>query len=301
MAVSADVIEEKAITVIPQTSVTISQKDLDIYREHFCKDATPAEWTIFKQKCALYGLNPMLNEIHLVARWYQGKQVYSAQVSITGLITLAERTGRYEGTSKAVYYDEELNQYPVWPISKGPYPYAVSIGVYKQGHREPYVATLCFHERAAYKKDSALMPQWKSQGIHMLVKCCLAAALRWEFAEACSGVYIHEEMHMADANAETIRVIPDAAESKNEALRETANRTAEENAAMRQQDLANIAKVCDEEFGSQKGPRVYSQARAYAIEKLNLGDVPDDLLPRNAVELMWSAVNNVIARKAKAS
>lgn len=225
--------ENRALVVTERPEVMIAQKDLDLYRQHFCPDAPTNEWVIFQQKCMLLGLNPMLNEVYLVGRNTKTKdqygkekwsKAYATQVSITGLISLAERTQRYEGHTAAEYYDVDLNAYSIWPLSKGDYPYAIRIGVYKKGWREASYAIVYFHERAQYYGDK-LSGQWKAQGIHMLLKCALAAALRWAFQETCGGVYIHEEMGMADAEHGVASIVPSVNPNDpqvNEALRETA-------------------------------------------------------------------------------
>lgn len=252
-------VEENAVVVAQRPEIVIAQKDLDMYRKHFCPEAPDDEWQIFVQKCYLLGLNPMLNEVYLVGRNTRvkdrnGKDVwvkkYATQVSITGLISLAERTHRYEGHTAPEYFDQELNSYPVWPLSKGQHPYAIRIGVYKKGWREPSTVVVYFHERAQYfnKERGELTQQWQTQGIHMHLKCTLAAALRWAFQETCGGVYIHEEMGTADTEGVVSSIVPNVTvtESTNEALKETANRmNAQEEAKVTEQQLSSIHKLCE--------------------------------------------------------
>lgn len=209
---------ERAVVLASQ-QVQISDRDLNLYREHFCKDAPTNEWAIFVQKCALYGLNPMLNEIYLVGRNAKEKirgteqwvKKFTTQVSITGIIALAERTGKYEGHTTPEYFDEDGNKYEIWSTKHGKHPYAIRIGVYKRGQREAPLITTYFHERAQYTgkdENRKLTTMWESQGIHMLLKCALAAAVRWQFSESCSGIYIHEEMQAADASTPPVSILP---------------------------------------------------------------------------------------------
>lgn len=200
--------EERALVPVRYQSLEISQKDLDMYKKHFCEGVSDQEWEIFIQKCCLYGLNPMLNEIFLVGRntkkkiqengrWIEKYEMhYSTQVALTGLINLARRTGEYEGYSMPEYFDCDMNKYEIWSTKLGPYPYAIRIGAFRRGNRQATLIPTYFHERAQYvdKEKTRLTFQWQQQGIHMHLKCAIAAAVRWEFTEVCGGIYIHEEM-----------------------------------------------------------------------------------------------------------
>lgn len=231
---------ERAIVLASQ-QVQVSERDLNMYREHFCKDAPPNEWAIFVQKCALYGLNPMLNEIYLVGRNAKEKikgvdqwvKKFTTQVSITGIIALAERTGKYEGHTTPEYFDEDGNKYEIWSTKHGKHPYAIRIGVYKRGQREAPLITTYFHERAQYTgkdENRKLATMWESQGIHMLLKCALAAAVRWQFSEACSGIYIHEEMQSADASTPPVSILPHTVVEVPDGLQPTAQAVQHQNA-----------------------------------------------------------------------
>lgn len=211
--------EERALIPVRYQPLEISQKDLDMYKNHFCMGVSDEDWQIFIQKCGLYGLNPMLNEIFLVGRNTKKKykengcwvekyvMTYTTQVALTGLINLARRTKEYEGYSTPEYFDQDMNQYQIWSTKLGPYPYAIRVGAFRRGNRQAALIPTYFHERAQYfdKEKTQLTYQWQQQGIHMHLKCAVAAAVRWEFTEVCGGIYIHEEMPAIDP---TTHVVP---------------------------------------------------------------------------------------------
>jgi hypothetical protein len=203
------------------------EQDLELYRKHYAPNCPPDEWLIFLKKCYHWGLNPLRDEIHIVGR--QSKRgdkfvtVWTAQVSITGLIRKAEETGRYRGHTEAQYYDKDGNLSPIWLTKNGPHPYGCRVGIRKEGYPEPAYYSVAFAERAQYRdrERTQLINQWATQGAWMLFKCTLAAALRWEFQEACGGLYIAEEMNNADLDAARIIVIPEESEQADEAMQHT--------------------------------------------------------------------------------
>lgn len=369
----AQVYDGERAAIIASQQVQVSERDMNMYRQHFCKDAPDHEWSIFVQKCTLYGLNPMLNEIYLVGRntkegdkWVKK---FATQVSITGLISLAERTNKYEGHTTPEYFDEDGNKYEIWSTKHGKHPYAIRIGVYKRGQREAPLITTYFHERAQYRNKSTkeLTQMWEAQGIHMLLKCALAAATRWQFSESCSGVYIHEEMQAADTDTPPVSIMPNPTivESVPDGLHPTvqaardgrklidvtqpatdtqirtihtlcqkldkpvpaeqmtlasaketidaltkeyrekpkATQAPVKPVEQRQSDvklqaLGKIAQRCKEVFGEEKGPVAYRNIRAHVVKTLELGDVPDEWMPDEALTQMWNTLNTQINKQS---
>lgn len=203
-------------------------QELDIFRKHFAPATTTNdEWSIFLETCRTYRLSPMRKQIYLVSRYDSQKKrnVATPQISIGGLRALALRTSEFEGTTEPEWGDEEGNWYKLWPKSKGLYPYAARIGVYRRGFRAPVWGVAYFHELAQKTKEGNLTRFWATMGLHMIAKCALADALRGAFEEEVGGLYLHEEMNQADADGAVVSVIPvvdqDDPET-NEALKETA-------------------------------------------------------------------------------
>lgn len=206
-------------------------EELDIFKKHFAPLNTPPdEWEIFKQKCRTYRLSPMRGQMCLVGRWDSsaGKTVYTPQITIGGLRSIALRTGQFEGTTEPEWGDGEGNWYKLWPQRLGKHPYAARIGVYRTGFRAPVWGVAYFDEKAQYKSQKSgggLTHFWEKMGKLMIAKCALADALRGAFEEECGGLYLHEEMLQADSEKPVITIIPEVeSNEENEALKQTASR-----------------------------------------------------------------------------
>jgi phage recombination protein Bet len=202
-----------------QNTVTrqASDEQLDIYRRNFAPKSTPEEWGIFVQTCKAYGLNPLRREIYLVSRWSKESGGYKAtpQVSIGGLLAMADATGQFKGLTRPIYIDEEGNEYKRWLTRKGktPYPYAIEIGVYRAGFVEPVTVVCYFHEVAQTTKENKLTQFWERMGIHMHEKCAIAKGLRLTFSQL-SGIYIDDEMKVADMEAARVNITPEPEPTK---------------------------------------------------------------------------------------
>ncbi len=210
---------------INETALTVwepDQKEFDIYRKHYAPaDTSQVEWDIFLETCRTYRVSPLRRQIYIVSRWDSVKKrmVNLPQVSIGTLRLMALRTHEFEGTTEPEWGDEDGNWHKLWPKKLGAYPYAD-----RKGFRTPKWGVAYFHEMAQKKKDGSYTKFWLEMGIHMILKCAEADALRGAFEEECGGVYLHEEMNQADSDAPTISIIPEPVEDDNEALRETASR-----------------------------------------------------------------------------
>jgi phage recombination protein Bet len=157
-----------------------------------------ADLDFFLIQCARTGLDPITKQIYAIPAG-QGK--INIMASIDGLRLIAERSGAYEGQTKAEWCDKEGNWSDVW-IKEGT-PKAARVGVYKKGFREPLVATAMFDEYAQkqqyddkYGKYKAgdLGHMWKKMPALMIAKVAEALALRKAFPNEMSGIYATEEI-----------------------------------------------------------------------------------------------------------
>ncbi len=249
-------------------------QEMDIYRRHFAPPSTTdTEWEIFLEVCRTYRVSPLRKQIYLIGRWDNAKKrmINTPQISIGGLRGMALDTGQFEGTTEPQWGDEEGNWYSLWPKRLGTHPYAARIGVYRRGFRAPVWGVAYFDEMAQTTgkgDDKRLTQFWETKGRLMILKCAEAAGLRAAFEERCGGLYIHEEMNQADAEAMSITIIPEVGSSENEALQDTAKHVSSV------PTLDDLKKLCDEVMGSGK----WASVRARIIKAEEVGDIPDELL-----------------------
>ena len=199
-------------------------QEMDIYRKHYAPpETTQDEWNIFLEVCKTYRISPLRKQIYLIGRYDPGKgrTIHTPQVSIGTLRLLALRSREFEGTTEPEWGDEEGHYHTLWPKRLGASPYAARIGVYRKGFRVPKWGVAYFHELAQRKTNGELTKFWNTMGIHMILKCAEADALRGAFEEDCGGIYLHEEMNQADIDARVISIIPEDGPEENEALHET--------------------------------------------------------------------------------
>lgn len=129
---------------------------------------------------------------------HTGKTKYTVIIGIEGLVTIAENTGQYGGTTKPEFeYDEQGNLK------------SCTVGVHKVVKGVPVVSyqTVEFDEYYAPVKGGK-DTLWKSKPKTMLKKVAHAHALRATFS-ACAGMYVEEEM---DRDVIDVEATPDIKE-----------------------------------------------------------------------------------------
>lgn len=128
-----------------------------------------------------------------------GDVTWQVIIGIEGLVTIAENTGTYGGTTKPDYeFDEEDK------------PVNCTVGVHKVVHGVPLISyqTVYFSEYA--KTGTSNRPSmWETKPLTMLKKVAHAHALRATFS-ACAGLYIEEEIQKGEEDY--IEAAPDVLE-----------------------------------------------------------------------------------------
>lgn len=140
----------------------------------------------FAIQCKRTGLDPITRQIYALP--IGGKLTIMA--SIDGLRLIAERSGKYEGQTPAMWCGEDGKWLDVWLDSKPPK--ACKVGVYKNGFREALFATALFSE---YVTTSG--PMWKKMPALMISKVAESLALRKAFPNEMSGIYSDTELDQA--------------------------------------------------------------------------------------------------------
>lgn len=166
-------------------------------RQMFCPDATDIELAYFAQLCNDLQLDPRRGEIHLVSRYDSKIKANRAtpQVSLAGMLALAERSGEYLGHTPYEWCGPDGEWRQVW-LEKEP-PAAARVGVHRKGYPEPVWGIARWSSYAVTKKDGTVTQMWGKFPDRMLAKCALAQALRETFPRGLNGAYEETELQQA--------------------------------------------------------------------------------------------------------
>lgn len=168
-------------------------EQVKLLRETIAKGLNEGELQFFLQVCLRTGLDPFARQICPVMRWNEkaGKNTMSIQVQVDGLRLLAQRTGEYGGSDKALY-DEGLTLYQHIQAKRG-LPTTCSVTVYRivQGHRVPYTHEVAWKE---FYPGDKLGFMWKSKPYQMMAKVCESQAIRKGFQLEVAGLQAEEEI-----------------------------------------------------------------------------------------------------------
>lgn len=184
-----EIIRETIVSQKEVTGTPMTRDQIELIKSQYAKGATDDELRLFLAVCSRTGLDPFRKQIYFIKRWdnKQGREVGSAQTSIDGLRSIAEKTGKYAGNDDP-QFDDENN------------PKKATVTVYKivEGIRVPFTATARWDQYVPKdKKGEIIGPFWKKMPHLMLGKCAEALALRKAFPSAMAGIYITEEMNTA--------------------------------------------------------------------------------------------------------
>lgn len=193
------------------------------WKSQYAPEAPIEDYLQFIEQCIAYKVDPRKKRAYIVGRWSNEKKrnVFTFQMAIGGLLSRAQSTGEFEGFTNVEYCNYKGVWRDVWlvndPDNKDPHtglttPYAVRVGVYRKGFRVPLMGTVYFHEIAyiTTTRDGKKIrsPFWENQPIRMMEKCAKAACLREGFEDVAGGIYIPEEMHLANQEADYLKTIP---------------------------------------------------------------------------------------------
>ncbi len=179
-------------------TLVLHDEQVALLKRTIAKGCTDDEFALFLQICKRTGLDPFARQIFAIKRWSDGAEHMVTQTSIDGYRLIADRTGRYAGSSD-VSYDTLSDGHPTW----------ATITVYKLVGETPceFTASVRWEEYAQFFKGK-LGTMWEKMPYLMLGKCAEALALRKAFPQELSGLYTHDEM--AQADSDPIRVpVPD--------------------------------------------------------------------------------------------
>ncbi len=186
----------------------LSEEAKQVVRESMMRGASASELLAFFIVAEKMQLDPVAKQIHAVSRdtWDKDAKTYvkkwSFQTSIDGYRLIAQRTGEYEGQTKAEWCGSDGKWVDVW-LDKDP-PAAARKGVMRKGFREPLVAVATYAQYVQTYRDKneniIVNPMWTKMPANQLAKCAEALALRQAFPQELSGAYVDEEMGQADVD-----------------------------------------------------------------------------------------------------
>ena len=170
---------------------------------------TQDELALFINQCKRTGLDPFTRQIYATKH----KDKVSIQATIDGLRLIAERSQKYAGQTRPVFFDKDGKEFRVWPKSIG-LPYACEVGVLRHDFKEPVYAIAIFDEYAQKNYKGELGFMWAKMPALMIAKVAEALALRRAFPNDLSGIYSSEEISQdppkeVEPKLETVEVVID--------------------------------------------------------------------------------------------
>lgn len=259
------------------------------------------EARLFLEKCNAYGLNPLVGEIYISARW-NGKDRrndFVTEATIDGLRVIASRSGCSNGQEGPFWCGPDGVWKDVWLSAD--LPAAAKVSVFRQGETHPYTGVATFQEFAQYFNDKQsgsknLNRTWQAMPAHMIAKCAESLALRKAFPDFLGSLYTTEEMNGDDvihARATEVKQLPappppapPQAESHEDFVDGTTSRMMESPAAAPEPNTYHLYKAAEAYFWKKfVKDDVADLATDYAAHQEELADSCRDLDHVNAGRL----------------
>lgn len=183
--INTPAVRRSTLVISPeQNQFSVEQVDA-LKKMNGWRDVPDAELSVFFHQAQRTGLDPFAKQIYLIGRYSRknNRMDYTIQTSIDGMRLVADRTGRYAGSDRPRFGEEDGDRYAevtVWKLVGNPATRVSFTGVAFESE---------------FKDERS--PMWKKMPKTMLQKTAEAQALRKAFPADLSGIYGQEEMDQA--------------------------------------------------------------------------------------------------------
>jgi phage recombination protein Bet len=174
----------------------LSDEDIKILKENTLKLFNAADQNFFIHQCQITRLHPMANQIWARPEREEmdreGKWKKMIVVcGIQGILSVADRSGVYDGSSPIEWCGKNGEWTDVWLQSEPPF--AARATTWRKDHTRPEVSIVRWKAVANTTWDN---PRnfWIKMPDFMIGKCALAASLRKLFPNLLSGLYESSEI-----------------------------------------------------------------------------------------------------------
>ena len=212
------------------SAIKFTAEELAAFRQEYAKGATDSQFTLFISECERRGLRP---GAHLVFQLRNAKEydpAIGASVfvkkpywitTISALLLIAERTGKYDGASapEYIYLDDDgvpsiVSEIPLPDKNNRTLPrepWAVRVKIRRKDFSEPIVSVVRFDSVAAtMKRDNSIVltEMWQKRPGEQCAKCALANGIRIGFPEEAGHLFLSEEIKSEEEPVAATAVTP---------------------------------------------------------------------------------------------
>jgi len=180
---------------------------LQLLRDVYFRGCDEIEFKFAIETCRHLGLDPIARQIWFIKIWDRElkREVMTPIVSIDGLRSRAERTGKYRGQLPPEWCGQDGVWRDVW-LDDGP-PSAARVGVLREGFEAPVYGVVTYRSFVRRTKEGKPMALWGTAPDHMLAKCAEANALKKAHPLELGGHFkIQDVDQWEDAGQRSFRV-----------------------------------------------------------------------------------------------